>query len=146
MAEVYNDERFNSNIDEQTGYTTRSILCMPICIRGTVIGVVQMINKKTGEGIFTRVSSDHLHPSLYKFIIVVFCQQDEESFKTFAVYCGLALHHAKLYDKIRKAESNVQVGQELCAYYSQARQEEVDLVVAEGKPRQEDHEDIRTQM
>ena len=57
VAEVYKDERFNSNIDEQTGYTTRSILCMPICIRGTVIGVVQMINKKTREGIFTRVRS-----------------------------------------------------------------------------------------
>ena len=56
VAEVYKDERFNSNIDEQTGYTTSSILCMPICIRGTVIGVVQMINKKTREGIFTRVS------------------------------------------------------------------------------------------
>ena len=62
VAEVYNDERFNSSIDEQTGYTTRSILCMPICIRGTVIGVVQMINKKTGEGIFTRVSCGLQHP------------------------------------------------------------------------------------
>ena len=39
----------------QTGYTTKSILCMPICIRGTVIGVVQMVNKK-GEGeVFTKV-------------------------------------------------------------------------------------------
>ena len=38
----------------QTGYTTRSILCMPICIRGQVIGVVQMINKIGGT--FTSVS------------------------------------------------------------------------------------------
>ena len=28
---------------------------MPICIRGTVIGVVQMINKKTNDGVFTSV-------------------------------------------------------------------------------------------
>ena len=37
-------------------FLPRSILCMPITIRGNVIGVVQMINKKSGEGMFTRVS------------------------------------------------------------------------------------------
>ena len=73
-------------------------------------------------------------------------QEDETLIGEFGTYIGLALHHAKLYDKIRKAESNVQVGQELCAYYAQARQDEVELLLAEGKPRQEDHEDIRTQM
>ena len=52
---LYEDERFNPAIDEQTGYTTRSLLCMPICIRGTVIGVVQMINKKSAGGVFTAV-------------------------------------------------------------------------------------------
>ena len=69
VAEVYKDERFNSNIDEQTGYTTRSILCMPICIRGTVIGVVQMINKKTREGIFTRVRSSVCELLLLSFVL-----------------------------------------------------------------------------
>ena len=37
-------------------------------------------------------------------------QEDEDSFKTFAVYCGLALHHAKLYDKIRRSEQKYKVG------------------------------------
>ena len=55
IRRAYEDERFNPAIDEQTGYKTRSILCMPIHIRGTVIGVIQMINKKSGDGIFTRV-------------------------------------------------------------------------------------------
>ena len=27
-------------------------------------------------------------------------QEDEDAFRTFAVYCGLALHHAKLYDAL----------------------------------------------
>ena len=36
-------------------YITKSILCMPICIRGTVIGVVQMVNKQHGDGVFTKV-------------------------------------------------------------------------------------------
>ena len=94
VSNVYEDERFNPSIDEQTGYTTKSILCMPICIRGTVIGVVQMVNKKGPEEMFTK--------------------QDEESFKTFAVYCGLALHHAKLYDKIRRSEQKHKVSFKIC--------------------------------
>ena len=36
VADAYTDDRFNKAIDEQTGYVTRSILCMPICIRGQV--------------------------------------------------------------------------------------------------------------
>ena len=40
-----------------------------------------------------------------------FCtlQADEENFEFFAVYCGLALHHAKLYDKIRRSEQKYKV-------------------------------------
>ena len=36
VADAYTDDRFNKSIDEQTGYITRSILCMPISIRGQV--------------------------------------------------------------------------------------------------------------
>lgn len=61
---------------------------MPIYIRGSIIGVVQMVNKHFG----------------------FFTKQDEEAFATFAVYCGLALHHAKLYDKIRKSQQKYKVG------------------------------------
>lgn len=58
----------------KTGYKTKSLLCMPIRIRGSIFGVVQMVNKLHGT----------------------FSKTDEESFETFAVYCGLALHHAKV--------------------------------------------------
>ena len=59
IKRAYEDERFNPAIDEQTGYKTGSILCMPIHIRGTVIGVIQMINKKSGGGVFTRVGGQN---------------------------------------------------------------------------------------
>ncbi len=54
VSDAYADPRFNKAIDEQTGYLTQSILCMPIAIRGQVIGVVQMVNKKKGNT-FTKV-------------------------------------------------------------------------------------------
>ena len=122
VTDVYKDGRFNPTIDEQvktlndyhlllrelfqTGYVTKSILCMPICIRGTVIGVVQMVNKKGDGEVFTKVGTPIYHLPHQRFSL----QEDEDSFKTFAVYCGLALHHAKLYDKIRRSEQKYKVG------------------------------------
>ncbi len=66
---------FYREVDLYTGYTTRNILCMPIVSRGTVIGVVQMVNKLGGSA---------------------FTKTDENNFKMFAVFCALALHCANV--------------------------------------------------
>jgi hypothetical protein len=43
------DARFNKAVDVSTGYRTKSVLCMPfIGTDGTVVGVIQLINKETG--------------------------------------------------------------------------------------------------
>jgi adenylate cyclase len=53
ILDPYSDARFNRSIDEQTGYVTRNILCVPIkTVKGEIIGVAQTLNKKKGE--FTR--------------------------------------------------------------------------------------------
>eukprot|EP00755_Sulcionema_specki_P032722 Sspe_Gene.99340::Locus_72853_Transcript_1_1_Confidence_1.000_Length_2747::g.99340::m.99340/K01768/E4.6.1.1; adenylate cyclase len=50
IPNAYDDSRFNQEIDKRTGYRTNSMLCMPMVDRqGGVIGVTQMINKKTGS-------------------------------------------------------------------------------------------------
>lgn len=48
IPDAYSDSRFNRNVDQITGYKTNTILCMPIFIRNTIIGVVQMVNKRSG--------------------------------------------------------------------------------------------------
>ncbi|KHN74347.1 putative 3',5'-cyclic phosphodiesterase pde-5 [Toxocara canis] len=103
IENAYEDPRFNKEIDQKTGYKTKNILCMPIFIRGSVIGVVQMVNKNDGS----------------------FTKQDECSFETFAVYCGLALHHAKLYDRIKRSEQKYRVALEVLAYHSVCNKDEV---------------------
>tara|TARA_B100000686_G_scaffold346678_1_gene433832 strand:- start:236 stop:2599 length:2364 start_codon:yes stop_codon:yes gene_type:complete len=46
----YEDERFNSKIDEQTGFVTKNIVCAPVkTVRNDIIGVVQILNKKRGR-------------------------------------------------------------------------------------------------
>jgi cGMP-specific 3',5'-cyclic phosphodiesterase len=50
IKEAYNDPRFNSEIDQKTGYKTNNILSLPICnYEGEVIGVAQIINKTNGN-------------------------------------------------------------------------------------------------
>ncbi|ODM93561.1 putative 3',5'-cyclic phosphodiesterase pde-5 [Orchesella cincta] len=112
IPDAYKDDRFNRNVDQITGYHTKSILCMPVFIRSTVIGVVQMVNKRSGT----------------------FTQEDEEAFQTFAVYCGLALHHAKLYDKIRRSEQKFKVALEVLSYHNTCNENEFDKFKATGVP------------
>ncbi len=50
IDDAYADERFNRTIDEQTGFITKSILCVPIITaKGDIIGVAQVLNKAGGR-------------------------------------------------------------------------------------------------
>lgn len=50
IHDAYSDPRFNSAIDEKTGFVTRSIMCLPIrTVKGDIIGVAQTLNKKIGK-------------------------------------------------------------------------------------------------
>ena len=54
---AYDDDRFNSKIDEQTGFKTKNIVCAPIkTVRDDTIGVIQILNKKRGR--FTKEDLD----------------------------------------------------------------------------------------
>ncbi len=61
-----------------------------------------------------------------------FTTEDEEAFEMFAVYCGLALHHAKLYDKIRRSEQKYKVSLEVLSYHNASSAIEVEEIVSEG--------------
>jgi adenylate cyclase len=50
IPDVYQDPRFNPQIDRQTGYRTRNILCIPLRNRdGQTIGVTEVLNKRSGD-------------------------------------------------------------------------------------------------
>ncbi len=50
VHDAYSDDRFDSSVDEQTGFTTKNIVCAPVrTVRGDVIGVIQILNKKQGR-------------------------------------------------------------------------------------------------
>jgi adenylate cyclase len=50
IPDAYADDRFNRTIDQQTGFKTRNILCVPLrTLKGDVIGVAQLLNKVDGH-------------------------------------------------------------------------------------------------
>jgi adenylate cyclase len=45
----YTNPHFNRSVDEQTDFVTRSVLCVPVRTgKGNVIGIAQVLNKRTG--------------------------------------------------------------------------------------------------
>ena len=66
LRDVYEDPRFEPEVDRRLGFRTRSVLCLPIRnARSEVIGVLQLLNRRHGpftssdEG-FLEAISDHV--------------------------------------------------------------------------------------
>ncbi len=49
VDDAYKDPRFDSAVDQETGYMTRNMMAVPIRVRGTVIGVLETINRRDGS-------------------------------------------------------------------------------------------------
>lgn len=44
VPDIEGDPRFNRQIDEITGFVTRSLICLPLKIQDSVIGVIEVVN------------------------------------------------------------------------------------------------------
>lgn len=76
IKDAYSDERFNKEIDLQTGYTTKTILCMPIKnLKQEIIGAFQVLNKFEGE----------------------FVSEDEDLLIAIGSSAGIAIENAQLF-------------------------------------------------
>lgn len=81
---AYADLRFNPSFDKQTGYFTRSILCVPIVNKhGKVIGVTQVLNKRGGP----------------------FTAEDESRLRAFTAQISIALENAKLFADVQNMKN-----------------------------------------
>lgn len=82
IADVAQDERFYESIDQSSGFVTRSMLAVPLLIRGQVIGVVEVINKRDPAG---------------------FSARDQEIASAFAAQAAVAIDNARLYRQLADA-------------------------------------------
>jgi len=52
VRDVSADGDFSSAVDDSTGFRTRSILCAPLRVKGRMLGALEVINKRKGDGLF----------------------------------------------------------------------------------------------
>ena len=101
IADVYQLDdsvpyRFDPSFDQRMGYRTVSMLTMPmISAEEEVIGVIQLINRKTEPGAKLRTGED------FERKIAAFDGQSEELLGAIAAQAGIALENALLYGEIR---------------------------------------------
>ena len=53
VRDVYADPNFTPSVDQKTGFTTRSILCAPMSVKGERLGAIELVNKQGGDGLFS---------------------------------------------------------------------------------------------
>jgi phosphoserine phosphatase RsbU/P len=52
VRDVSKDSNFTQSVDKKTGFITKSILCTPLMVQDHCIGALELINKKSEEGLF----------------------------------------------------------------------------------------------
>ncbi len=78
VLDVQNDPRFYRKVSEDVGYITRSILCVPMVVKGRTIGVIELLNKQNGN----------------------FTEEDAERLIRMAATIGVALENARLFQQV----------------------------------------------
>jgi PAS domain-containing protein len=80
VPDVGKDPRFYSGIDGVTGFVTRSVLAVPLKIKGKAIGVIEAVNKTEGD----------------------FGQADVELLSSMGQSAAIAIENAQLYEAIEE--------------------------------------------
>ncbi|MGE0859608.1 MAG: SpoIIE family protein phosphatase [Gammaproteobacteria bacterium] len=52
VRDVAREPAFAATVDAGTGFVTRSILCVPLAVRGAALGALELLNKRGGDGRF----------------------------------------------------------------------------------------------
>jgi diguanylate cyclase (GGDEF)-like protein len=78
VEDAQKDPRFYPAVDDYTGFSTHSVLCVPLMSKERVVGVIELINKP-GGGTFTR--------------------HDQDVASTLASYAAIAIENARLYEQ-----------------------------------------------
>lgn len=89
--DVSQDPRFSRRVDVRTGFLTRSILAVPMQLRGKTIGVLEVLNKNDDEG---------------------FDEEDMRLLLTLAAEAAIAIENARLYQSLREERDRILTAQE----------------------------------
>lgn len=80
VPNVSEDSRFFGDFDKESGFTTRSILCVPLQTKGQTIGAIEAMNKESGP----------------------FDEEDLKLLTSLAAPAATAIENAQLYEALRQ--------------------------------------------
>ena len=89
VTNAQTDRRFFNSIDRRTGLTTRSLIAVPLIVNATAIGVMEAINKSTGE----------------------FDAHDLDLMQAMASSAAVAIENARMYEAVREYNRRLQAAQ-----------------------------------
>jgi len=84
VRDVRHDPDFEHTVDADTGFTTRSILCAPMSVKDRCVGAIELINKTSGDGLFS--------------------EQDRHVLQSMASSAALAIINARLTGQLIEQE------------------------------------------
>ncbi len=91
VHDVQQDERFFGAIDESLGYRTNSLIAVPLMADGKSLGVIEILNKLTGER---------------------FNEHDEEVLSALASQAAVAIINAHLYQEVSEERDKLLIMEE----------------------------------
>jgi hypothetical protein len=118
VQDVSKDPRYDDGNDVKLSYKTKNVLAAP-CLgpKGRVLGIACLINKR-----------DHNSNELMSFDY-----EDKKLLDSFAIFCGLTLHKAMLFDEINLQKQKMSIVMELMCFHSKTRDEETQNYLANAK-------------
>src|SRR5271170_2431351 len=141
IPDVHQDGRFNPEIDRQTGYRTRNILCIPLRNRdGQAIGVTEVLNKRSGDFAeadlaLAEAINRHAANALEQAFLVERLEQaqrEEIELLTIVEAISTELHLDVLFTRIMAAATQLLNAERSTLFLYDAAKEELWSPVAEG--------------
>jgi len=141
IPDAYRDHRFNPEIDRQTGYRTRNILCLPLRDReGHAVGVTQVLNKRSGDFgaddlALAEAINRHAASALQQAFLVERLEQaqrEEIELLTIAEAISTELHLDVLFTRIMAASTQLLNAERSTLFLFDAAKDELWSQVAEG--------------
>jgi len=86
VNDVSRDLRFSRQVDAETGFHTKNILCVPLLSQGRLVGVLEVLNKEMKGG---------------------FNQEDQTWLETLANQAAVAIENAHLFQGLRKEQERM---------------------------------------
>jgi len=108
VPDVTQDARWQPRIDNQTGFQTRSILCVPLIARDEIIGAIELVNKITGT----------------------FTADDQQLLESIAAPLAVAIQNARLQDQVHRQLADLTAMFDKVEHAKQEWEQTIDVIDA----------------